>query len=57
MIKNVLLFAVSLFTLSACHFSNKEIKEVTTDADSVAINYFKGDGTIDSVITVKNYQR
>jgi hypothetical protein len=52
--KTILLFASLLVCLTACHTdANKELKQLTVDADSVAINYFKGDGTFDTVVTVK----
>ncbi|MFT3682845.1 MAG: hypothetical protein QM791_21485 [Ferruginibacter sp.] len=41
------------FLLFGCDHSNKELKEHLIVADSIAINYFKGDGTMDTVITVK----
>ncbi len=39
--------------LSACNWGNEKIKERITNSDSVAINYFKGDGSIDTVVAVK----
>jgi hypothetical protein len=53
MIKKILLFATLVIVLSACQSYNKEIKEVISNADSVAINYFKGDGTTDTVVDVR----
>ena len=38
---------------AACNQSNEKIKERMVNADSVAINYFKGDGTMDTVVKVK----
>ncbi|MEP7144179.1 MAG: hypothetical protein ABI707_14950 [Ferruginibacter sp.] len=46
-----ILFAVCV--LMACNHPNREIKERIADADSMAINYFKGDGTMDTVVAVK----
>jgi hypothetical protein len=46
----ILLFC-SLFT--ACKQSNQEIKERIITADSVAVNFFPGDGSMDTVIAVK----
>lgn len=43
----------ALCVFISCNRSNKEITERLANADSVAINYFKGDGTMDTVITVK----
>jgi hypothetical protein len=52
--KTIFLFASLLVCLTACHTgANKNLKQLTVDADSVAINYFKGDGTFDTVVTVK----
>jgi hypothetical protein len=52
--RTIALFASLLVCLTACHTgANKALKELTVNADSVAINYFKGDGTFDTVVTVK----
>jgi hypothetical protein len=51
--KTIALFAGLLICLTACHNTNKKLKEVTVDADSIAINYFKGDGSVDTVVAVK----
>lgn len=45
--------AVMIFTLSACNSNGKQLKERLAGADSVAINYFKGDGAMDTVVVVK----
>jgi len=37
----------------ACKQSNKAIITKVANADSIAINYFTGDGRVDSVVTVK----
>lgn len=37
----------------SCKQNNTEFKERLTIADSAAINYFKGDGSMDTVILVK----
>ena len=42
-----------VFIISSCNQSNDLIKEQIIHSDSVAINYFKGDGTMDSVVLVK----
>ena len=39
--------------IMACNHANKEIKEHITNSDSLAINYFKGDGSMDTVVTIK----
>ena len=41
-----------LFCISCTH-PNKEIKVRIANADSVAINYFRGDGTMDTVVAIK----
>lgn len=51
--KIVLLIVSLVIVLTACNKPNKKIKERISGADSVAINYFKGDGTMDSVVKVK----
>jgi hypothetical protein len=47
----VLIFAVVL--LYACNTSNTAFKEKVAGADSVAINFFKGDGSMDTVVQVR----
>jgi hypothetical protein len=47
----ITVFTVVLF--SSCRQSNNELKERLLIADSAAINYFKGDGTMDTVVMVK----
>jgi len=42
-----------MIILTSCHHEDKALKEVITNADSVAINYFTGDGKVDSVTSVK----
>ena len=39
--------------LVSCNHSNEPIKERISQSDSVAINYFKGDGTMDTVVAIK----
>lgn len=39
--------------ISSCNQSVKRLQQNIADTDSVAINYFKGDGTMDTVIAVK----
>lgn len=45
-----LLLALALF---ACNNTNKAFIEKVADADSVAINYYTGDGKMDTVVAVK----
>ena len=47
------IFFFLVFIFSSCNQSNELIKEKIIHSDSVAINFFKGDGTIDSVVAVK----
>lgn len=51
--KNFLVIACAVFFLSACNKNGKALKEKIVNADSVAINFFKGDGTMDTVVAVK----
>ena len=51
--KYFLLFSSIVFIFCSCNQSNDLIKEQIIHSDSVAINYFKGDGTMDSVVEVK----
>ncbi len=44
---------VVAFIITSCNRENKKIKEKLSNADSIAINYFKGDGTMDTVMAVK----
>ena len=50
--KNLIVISI-IFILCACNKSNQIIKERISNADSVAINYFKGYGTLDTVLAVK----
>ncbi len=51
--KYLILFSSLLISIVSCKSVNKQIAEEITGADSVAINYFRGDGTIDTVTAVK----
>ncbi len=51
--KNGVIFFSFIIALTSCNSTNIQIKERISNADSVAINYFKGDGTMDTVIAVK----
>ena len=42
-----------VFILTACNSTNKKIKEKISNSDSIVINYFKGDGSMDTVVAVK----
>jgi hypothetical protein len=46
---------VTLFALAlvACNDTNKAFMEKVADADSMAINYYRGDGRMDTVVSVK----
>jgi hypothetical protein len=39
--------------IASCNNTNTAFIEKVKDADSIAINYFKGDGSMDSVVAVK----
>lgn len=54
--KLFIVFVSVLIVLAACNRPNSKIKERISNADSVAINYFKGDGTMDTVIAVQIVQ-
>ncbi len=49
--KYIVITAAVLF--SSCNHAGKALKEKITGADSVAINFFKGDGSMDTVTAVK----
>lgn len=51
--KYVLCLSIAMLMLVSCNHSNKELKERISHSDSMAINYFKGDGTMDTVVAVK----
>ena len=46
------LILISAFLLFSCNRANTEITERIAGADSMAINYFSGDGTMDTVVAV-----
>lgn len=48
---SLLIFIAAI--ISSCNQSAKKLQENVADADSVAINYFKGDGTMNTVTAVK----
>ena len=47
------LLLLTIVSLVACNKTNKKLKETITGSDSIVINYFKGDGTMDTVVKVK----
>lgn len=51
--KNVIGLLIIFALLASCKRNNTKIKERIINADSVAINYFKGDGSMDTVIAVR----
>jgi hypothetical protein len=51
--RTTLMIIFSAILFFSCKHSNKELKERLVLSDSVAINFFKGDGTMDTVVTVK----
>lgn len=51
--KNIVICFGLFVALNACNKPNKKIEERINNADSIVINYFKGDGTMDAVIAVK----
>ena len=50
--KNYLLLLYVLIVTVSCSHSNDAISKRISNSDSVAINYFKGDGTMDTVVAV-----
>jgi uncharacterized GH25 family protein len=50
--KNILLLFSVLVVLVSCTHPNHAINMRISNSDSVAINYFKGDGTMDTVVAV-----
>jgi hypothetical protein len=51
--KNLIILVVISLFFTACNKAGKQLKERIIDADSIAINYFKGDGSMDTVVAVK----
>ncbi|MEO5888755.1 MAG: hypothetical protein ABIQ31_00820 [Ferruginibacter sp.] len=51
--KQMLCILIAASLLPACNQPNTAIKERISNSDSVAINYFRGDGTMDTVVMVK----
>jgi hypothetical protein len=50
--KKYLLLLNVLIVTASCTHSNDAISKRISNSDSVAINYFKGDGTMDTVVAV-----
>jgi hypothetical protein len=46
-------WSLAVMFLLSCNNTNTAFIEKVKDADSIAINYFKGDGSMDSVLAVK----
>ncbi len=51
--KNVIVVLSLVVMLISCKKSNTKIKERIINADSVAINFYKGDGSMDTVVAVR----
>ena len=51
--KQVWYIIIFLCALVACNHPNEAIKKQIADSDSLAINYFKGDGTMDTVVAIR----
>ena len=47
------LLVLSVVLFASCNKPNKKLKETIAGADSIVINYFRGDGTMDTVLKVK----
>ncbi len=46
-------FVAVILIVTSCNNAGKQLKERIVNADSIAINFFKGDGTMDTVVAVK----
>jgi len=51
--KYLMFFIPIIVIITSCNKAGKQLKERIVNADSIAINFFKGDGTMDSVEVVK----
>ncbi len=51
--KILMVISSLLFVLASCNKTNEEVKKRIINSDSVAVNFFKGDGTMDTVVAVK----
>jgi hypothetical protein len=54
--KNLFCLLSIVFVLASCNQTNEKLKERISNSDSVAIKFYKGDGTIDSVVAVKIFR-
>jgi hypothetical protein len=54
--KNVCYLLGMVLVLTSCNQTNEKLKERISHSDSVAIKFYKGDGTIDSVVAVKIFR-
>lgn len=50
---NRFVWSFAMMILLSCNNTNKAFIEKVKDADSIAVNYFKGDGSMDTVAAVK----
>lgn len=51
--KNCIAIILLTSFITGCNNTARQLREKTAGADSIAINYFKGDGTMDTVVAVK----
>lgn len=51
--KYFITIACAVTFLSACNKTGKALQEKIINSDSVAINFFRGDGTMDTVVAVE----
>jgi hypothetical protein len=49
----IMMIGLFALALAACNNTNKAFIEKVADADSIAINYYTGDGRMDTVVAVK----
>ena len=51
--KNVVLIFFILIVVTGCNNTARQLRQTISGADSIAINYYKGDGKMDTVTAVK----
>lgn len=51
--KNIFYILIAACVLISCKHPDKELEQRISGADSMAINYFRGDGTMDTVVAVR----
>lgn len=51
--KSVFFILSLLIVFSGCDDTGEQLRQQIGEADSMAINYFEGDGTMDTVVAVK----